>query len=114
MLRSDAPGSYRAGARLFHHLFPAWEGLHHSVQAGEPGFNKIFGAPVFDSSAPRIRLRGRRIANWWTQLETLWSGILDTLFGFRVGREERMMEATFGDAYRAYAARTRRVIPGVF
>jgi protein-S-isoprenylcysteine O-methyltransferase Ste14 len=37
-----------------------------------------------------------------------------TLFAFRVGREERMMEATFGDAYRAYAARTRRVVPGVF
>ena len=44
----------------------------------------ILGAPVFDSSAPRIRLRGRRIANWWTELETLWAGITDTLFGFRV------------------------------
>jgi protein-S-isoprenylcysteine O-methyltransferase Ste14 len=31
-----------------------------------------------------------------------------TLFGLRVGREERMMEATFGDAYRAYAARPLR------
>jgi protein-S-isoprenylcysteine O-methyltransferase Ste14 len=37
-----------------------------------------------------------------------------TLFAFRVGREERMLEATFGDAYREYAARTRRVVPGVF
>jgi protein-S-isoprenylcysteine O-methyltransferase Ste14 len=36
------------------------------------------------------------------------------LFGLRVGREERMLEATFGDAYRAYAARTWRVVPGVF
>lgn len=44
----------------------------------------ILGAPVFDSSAPRIRLRGRRIANWWTNLETLWAGIQDSLFGFRV------------------------------
>jgi glycosyltransferase involved in cell wall biosynthesis len=44
----------------------------------------ILGAPVFDESAPRIRLRGRRIANWWTNLETLWGGIGDTLFGFRV------------------------------
>jgi precorrin-6B methylase 2 len=47
-LRSDAPGSYRAGAQLFHHLFAAWDGLHHSIQTGEPGFNKVFGAPVFD------------------------------------------------------------------
>jgi len=37
-----------------------------------------------------------------------------TLFGFRVGREERMMEATFGEAYRAYAAHTWRVVPGLF
>ena len=44
----------------------------------------ILGAPRFDASAPRIRLRGRRIANWWTNLETLWAGIDDTLFGFRV------------------------------
>ena len=47
-LRSDAPGSYRAGAQMFHHLFAAWDGLHHSIQTGEPGFNKVFGAPVFD------------------------------------------------------------------
>jgi len=44
----------------------------------------ILGAPVFDASAPRIRLRGRRIANWVTDLETLWAGVADTLFGFRV------------------------------
>jgi protein-S-isoprenylcysteine O-methyltransferase Ste14 len=37
-----------------------------------------------------------------------------TLFGLRVRREERMMEAAFGDAYRVYAARTWRVIPGIF
>src|SRR5215472_1177202 len=47
-LRTDASGSYRAGAQMFHHLFPGWEGLHHSIQTGEPGFNKVFGAPIFD------------------------------------------------------------------
>jgi hypothetical protein len=44
----------------------------------------ILGDPQFDASAPRIRLRGRRIANWCTNLETLWAGIHDTLFGFRI------------------------------
>ena len=44
----------------------------------------ILGDPVFDESAPAIRLRGRRIANWCTNLETLWAGVHDTLFGFRV------------------------------
>ena len=47
-LRTDAPGSYRAGAQLFHHLFAGWDGLHHSIQTGEPGFNRVFGAPIFD------------------------------------------------------------------
>lgn len=44
----------------------------------------ILGKPVFDSSAPRLRVVGRRISNWWANLETLWSGIGDSLFGMRV------------------------------
>lgn len=44
----------------------------------------ILGEPVFDASVPLIRLRGRRISNWCTNVETLWGGIHDTLFGFRV------------------------------
>ncbi len=44
----------------------------------------VLGVPVFDSSAPRLRVRGRRISNWWANLETLWSGIGDSLYGFRV------------------------------
>ncbi len=44
----------------------------------------ILGVPVFDASAPRLRVRGRRISNWWANLETLWAGIGDSLYGFRV------------------------------
>lgn len=44
----------------------------------------ILGQPVFDTSAPLLRVRGRKISNWWTNLETLWQGIGDSLFGFRV------------------------------
>jgi hypothetical protein len=47
-LRSDAEGSYRAAAQLFHHMFAAWDGLDHSVRTGEPGFAKIFRKPIFD------------------------------------------------------------------
>ena len=47
-LRSDAEGSFRAAGQMFHHLFAFWDGLHHSVITGEPGFNKIFKQPVFD------------------------------------------------------------------
>src|SRR5690242_1130516 len=44
----------------------------------------ILGDPVFDASAPGIRVKGRRISNWWANVETLWAGIHDSLFGFRV------------------------------
>ena len=37
-----------SGARMFHRKFPAWDGLHHSVLTGEPGFNKVFGQPLLD------------------------------------------------------------------
>lgn len=44
----------------------------------------ILGDPVFDASVPLIRLRGRRLSNWCTNVQTLWAGIHDALFGFRV------------------------------
>ena len=44
----------------------------------------VLGKPVFDASAPRLRVVGRRISNWWANLETLWAGIGDSLFGMRV------------------------------
>lgn len=44
----------------------------------------VLGRPVFDASAPLLRVRGRRISNAWTDLETLGAGIGDALFGFRV------------------------------
>jgi glycosyltransferase involved in cell wall biosynthesis len=44
----------------------------------------ILGEPQFDDSAPKLRVRGRRICNWWVNCETLWAGVHDSLFGFRV------------------------------
>jgi len=44
----------------------------------------VLGKPVFDASAPQLRVQGRRISNGWTQLETLFAGIEDSLYGFRV------------------------------
>jgi glycosyltransferase involved in cell wall biosynthesis len=44
----------------------------------------VLGRPVFDSSAPAVRVKGRKICNAWVNLETLWGGIGDSLYGFRV------------------------------
>jgi glycosyltransferase involved in cell wall biosynthesis len=44
----------------------------------------ILGVPVFGSDAPSERVKGRRIGNWFANLETLWGGVQDSLFGFRL------------------------------
>jgi glycosyltransferase involved in cell wall biosynthesis len=44
----------------------------------------ILGLPRFGADAPALRVGGRRISNWWAGLETLWAGLGDSLFGFRV------------------------------
>lgn len=44
----------------------------------------VLGRPVFDADAPRLRVNGRKVSNWWANLETLWAGIGDSLYGFRV------------------------------
>lgn len=44
----------------------------------------VLGKPVFDADAPALRVQGRKISNGWANLETLWAGIGDSLYGFRV------------------------------
>ncbi|MGD9895968.1 MAG: glycosyltransferase family 2 protein [Candidatus Methylacidiphilaceae bacterium] len=44
----------------------------------------ILGLPVFDRSAPPLRVGGRKISNWLARLETLGGNVGDVLFGFRV------------------------------
>ncbi len=44
----------------------------------------ILGRPVFDASAPALRVQGRKISNGFANLETLGWGIHDSLFGMRV------------------------------
>ena len=44
----------------------------------------VLGVPIFDDSAPALRVKGRRVSNFWANLETLWGGVRDSLFGFRV------------------------------
>jgi glycosyltransferase involved in cell wall biosynthesis len=44
----------------------------------------VLGYPKFDESAPRERVLGRKLSNACANIETLWAGIGDSLFGFRV------------------------------
>jgi len=44
----------------------------------------VLGVPVFDEFAPALRVQGRKISNWWANVETCWWGIHDSLFGMRL------------------------------
>jgi len=44
----------------------------------------VFGRPVFDAAAPALRVNGRKVSNFWANLETLGWGIDDSLFGMRL------------------------------
>ncbi len=72
-LTMDSDGQHPA------HLIPSF--MHASQHRPDA---MVLGRPVFDASAPLLRVRGRRISNWWTNLETLGAGIDDSLYGFRV------------------------------
>jgi hypothetical protein len=72
-LAMDSDGQHPAD------LIPAFMQASH----GRPDA-MILGRPVFDASAPLLRVRGRRVSNGWTNLETLGAGVGDSLFGFRV------------------------------
>ena len=54
-----------------------------AAAAGDPGA-LVLGAPIYDETAPKGRLVGRRITQWWTNRETGGSVIDDPMCGFRV------------------------------
>lgn len=73
VLTMDSDGQHPA------HLIPAFM----EASAAQPDA-MVLGVPVFAADAPRLRVNGRKISNGWADLETLWMGIGDSLFGFRV------------------------------
>jgi glycosyltransferase involved in cell wall biosynthesis len=73
VLTMDADGQHPA------HLIPAFM----AASADQPAA-MVLGVPVFAADAPRLRVNGRKVSNGWANLETLWAGIGDSLFGFRV------------------------------
>ncbi|AMP38619.1 glycosyltransferase family 2 protein [Ralstonia solanacearum] len=73
VLTMDSDGQHPAG------LIPAFMA---ASQAAPDAM--VLGRPRFDASAPQLRVQGRRLSNVCTDIETLWAGIGDSLFGFRV------------------------------
>ncbi len=85
-------GMKAAQAEGFTHALVMDADGQHSVDAVAPFLERsrqapeamILGVPIFGPDAPAERVKGRRVGNWWTNLATLWGGIDDSLFGFRV------------------------------
>ncbi len=73
VLTMDSDGQHPA------HLIPAFM----AASIAQPAA-MVLGVPVFAADAPRLRVNGRKVSNGWADLETLWAGIGDSLFGFRV------------------------------
>ncbi len=59
----------------------------------------VLGKPVFDADAPALRVQGRKISNGWANLETLWAGIGDSLYGFRVYPIEPLRQVMRGQRW---------------
>jgi len=72
-LTMDSDGQHPAG------LIPEFM----AASQAEPGA-MVLGKPVFGADAPALRVNGRKVSNWWADFETLWMGIGDSLYGFRV------------------------------
>lgn len=72
-LTMDSDGQHPAD------LIPTFMAISQQQQAA-----MVLGKPVFATDAPALRVNGRKVSNGWANLETLWMGIGDSLYGFRV------------------------------
>lgn len=59
----------------------------------------VLGRPVFGPEAPALRVNGRKVSNAWANLETLWAGIGDSLYGFRVYPIAPLMQVMRGQRF---------------
>ncbi len=59
----------------------------------------VFGSPIFDDSAPALRVNGRKLSNFWASLETLGWGIDDSLFGMRLYPALPLLESLNATSY---------------
>jgi len=81
VLTMDADGQHPASSIP---IFLKWSAEHPEAA--------VFGRPIFDASAPALRVNGRKVSNFWANLETLGWGIDDSLFGMRLYPARDLLE----------------------
>jgi len=85
-------GAYYARSLGFTHMIQIDADGQHDVNdvAGFVDYSRghpdaiVSGKPYFDESAPKLRVYGRRVTDFWVALETLSFQIKDGLCGFRI------------------------------
>src|SRR5581483_10771335 len=88
------------GVRILHRPRNGGKGaaILDGLRAAErSGFTHALTMDADGQHPAALRVHGRRISNAWANLETLWAGIGDSLFGFRVypiADLRRIMEET--------------------
>ncbi|MDP2112380.1 MAG: glycosyltransferase family 2 protein [Thiobacillus sp.] len=92
-LTMDSDGQHPAG------LIPAFMAASQQAPDAMGRDVMVLGKPVFDADAPALRVQGRKISNGWANLETLWAGIGDSLYGFRVYPIEPLRQVMRGQRW---------------
>ena len=64
------------------------------AESGEYPTRVICGYPEYDDTAPKSRVKGRKISNFWAVLVTLSGALKDVLCGFRVYPVEAALRIT--------------------
>lgn len=85
-------GCYHASAMGFTHVLQLDADGQHNIEDAEKllkysevhSSSIISGKPYFDASAPKARVYGRKITDFWVAIETLSFKVKDGLCGFRV------------------------------
>ena len=63
----------------------AFEDINTFIESSQQFPDRVIsGHPVYDESAPKSRVMGRKITNFWVAIETLSLSLLDCMCGFRI------------------------------
>ena len=87
-LASVPSPDFLQGLHIFVTSAPPLDGMASASLLGHAKTELSRGIDLFHSltgpEAPALRVNGRKVSNGWANLETLWMGIGDSLYGFRV------------------------------
>jgi protein-S-isoprenylcysteine O-methyltransferase Ste14 len=86
--------------------------IQESHELVDRGLYKTIRHPSYTGALVSFLGLGFAFGNWLS-LALVLSGALIG-FGYRIRVEEAALRNHFGDRYRAYAARTKRLIPGIY